>query len=99
MKCYNCNQIGHLAYRFPEKGSTSQGSVKRVNYVQEESSTSNKPFEVPLESKEEENLMIRRILIKEPIKEEPSQRRSLFRVKCKMMGKVGKVIIDSSSPY
>ena len=65
--------------------------------MQEESSNNNKHFEVPLESKEGENLMIRRTLIKEQIKEEPSQRRALFRIRCKIMGKVCRVIIDSGS--
>jgi hypothetical protein len=80
MKCYHCQQLGHPTYRCPEKSSTSQGSTKRVNYVQEESSSSNKHSEVPLESEEGENLMIRRTLIKELVKEEPSQRRALFRI-------------------
>ena len=41
--------------------------------------------------------MIRRTLIKEPVKEEPSQRRALFKMKCKIIGKVCKVVIDSRS--
>lgn len=41
--------------------------------------------------------MIRRTLIKEPVKEEPSQRRALFRIPCNILGKVCRVIIDSSS--
>ncbi|GLJ27820.1 hypothetical protein SUGI_0545990 [Cryptomeria japonica] len=41
--------------------------------------------------------MMRRVLIKEPVKEEPSQRRSLFRIKCKIMGKVCRVVVDSGS--
>ena len=41
--------------------------------------------------------MIIRTLIKESIKEEPSLRRALFRIKCYIMGKVCRVIIDSGS--
>ena len=67
--------MGHPTYRCPEKGSTYQGSVKRINYVQEESSSNSKPFKVCLVSEEGENLMIRRVLIKEHIKKEPRQRR------------------------
>ena len=37
--------------------------------------------------------MIKRTLIREPSKEEPSQRRALFRVKCKITGKLCRVII------
>lgn len=52
---------------------------------------------IQLNSESGENLMIKRILIKEPVKGEPKQRRSLFRVRSKIMGKVCKVIIDSGS--
>ena len=41
--------------------------------------------------------MLRRVLLKEPSKDEPKQRRALFRVKCKIQGKVCKVIVDSRS--
>lgn len=44
-----------------------------------------------------DNLMVRRTLIKELVREEPSQRRSLFRIKCKIIDKECKVIIDSGS--
>ena len=44
-----------------------------------------------------ENLMFRRTLIREPMKEEASQRKSMFRVKCKVQKKVCEVIIDSCS--
>lgn len=40
--------------------------------------------------------MFRRIII-ESMKEEPKQRRALFRVECKILDKVCKVIIDSGS--
>ena len=41
--------------------------------------------------------MIKRILIKEPVKGDPKERRSLFRVRCKIMVKVCKVNIDLGS--
>lgn len=56
-----------------------------------------KAIDFPLDSEEGENLMFMRTLIREPMKEHPSQRRALFRVKCKVQNKVCKVIIDSSS--
>ena len=81
MKCYHCNQMGHPAYSYPEKGSTSQGGDKRTNLVHDEKNTTKKHAEVPLNSEEGENLMMRTSLIKKLVKEEPSQRRSLFRIK------------------
>ena len=42
-------------------------------------------------------MMFNRVLIKQPVKEEPKQRRTLFRARCKIFGKVCKVIVDSSS--
>lgn len=95
MKCYHCQQLGHLAYRCPKKGSSSQGE-KKVAYVHEDTS-SVKSLDIQLDLESGENLMIKRILIREPAKEEPKQRRSLFKVRCKIMGKVCKVIIDSGS--
>ena len=44
-----------------------------------------------------ESLMLRRVLVKEPIKDDPKQRRALFRTTCRILGKVCKVIIDSRS--
>ena len=41
--------------------------------------------------------MFRRVILKEPSKEEPKQRRALIRDKCKMKGKVCKVILDLGS--
>lgn len=35
-----------------------------------------------------ENLMLRRVLVKELVKEEPKQRRELFRTTCKILDKV-----------
>ena len=95
MKCYNCGNLGHPAYRCPDKPSSSQGE-RRNNYVQEDQVSCHNQ-EVNLDSEKGENLMFRRILLKEPSKEEPKERRSLFRVKCKILGKVCKVIVDSGS--
>ena len=50
-----------------------------------------------MEPKEGDNLMIRRTLIREPKKEDTNHRTMLFRIKCKIMGKVCRVIIDSGS--
>ena len=44
-----------------------------------------------------ENLMLRRVLVKELVKEEHKKRRELFITTCKILGKVCKVIIDSGS--
>lgn len=41
--------------------------------------------------------MLRRVLFKEPMKEEAKQRRELFRTTCKVLGEVCKVIIDLGS--
>ena len=53
--------------------------------------------DIQLDSKSGENLMIKRILIKELDKGEPKKRRSLFGMRCKIMGKVCEVIIDLGS--
>ena len=50
-----------------------------------------------MDSKEGKNLIIRRILIREPNGEERSKTRALFRIRCKIMGKVCRIIIDSGS--
>ena len=44
----------------------------------------NKETNHPLDLEEGENLMFRRTLIRDSMKEEPSQRRALFRVKFKV---------------
>lgn len=44
-----------------------------------------------------ENLMLRRVPVKELVKEEHKKRRALFRTTCKIMDKVCKVIIGSRS--
>ena len=56
-----------------------------------------KSSEVDLELEKGKRLMLRRVFIKEPIKEEAKQRTKLFKSTCKIFGKVCKVIIDSAS--
>jgi len=41
--------------------------------------------------------MIKRMLLKELVQTETSQRRALFRINCKRKGKICKVVIDSGS--
>lgn len=95
MKCYHYSNFGHPTYRCLEK-ATSSHVEKRINNLQEDSSSVNSP-EVNLDIENGENLKVRRMLIREPVKEDPKQRRSLFKVKCKILGKVCKVIINSGS--
>ena len=65
MKCYICGQLGHPAYRCPEKPSSSNQS-KKVAYVQEDC-TRNKETNINhLDFEKGENLMCRRLLIKQP---------------------------------
>ena len=42
-------------------------------------------------------MMFNRVLIRKLVKDEPKHRRALFRIKCKILGKVCKVIMDSGS--
>lgn len=56
MKCYNCGQLGHLAYRFLDKPSSSQGENK-ITYVQEEDY---KHSEVILDLEKGENMMLKK---------------------------------------
>ena len=56
--------------------------------MQQESSSNKKNSEVHLESEEWENLMIRRTLIKQPIKEEPSQEEHSLGLKMQDHGKI-----------
>ena len=69
--------------------------VVKLAYVQEVDIQ--KSNDVDLELEKGENLMLRRVLVKELVKEEAKQRRELFRTMCKILGKVCKVIIDSGS--
>ena len=56
--------------------------------MQQESSSNKKNSEVHLELEEWENLMIRRTLIKHPIKEEPSQEENSLGLKMQDHGKI-----------
>ena len=44
-----------------------------------------------------ENLMLMRILNKEPTKDKHKKRKAIFRIKCKILCKVWRVIIDLGS--
>lgn len=50
-----------------------------------------------IESEKGEKIMFRRFLIKQLAPDEPKHRRPLFRIKCKILGKVCKVVVDSGS--
>ena len=43
--------------------------------------------------------MFDRMLIRQQVKGEPKHRRVLFKIKCKILGKVYKVIVDSGNTY
>ena len=66
MKCCNCGQLGHPAYRCYDIASSSQGK-KKIFYAQEEFSNV-KTHEVNLYFESIENLMLKRVLIREHIK-------------------------------
>lgn len=69
MKYYNYWQLGHPAYSCPEKASSSN-LEKRVAYAQEDTS-SFKSLEVNrIESEMGENMMFRRVLTRQLVKEE-----------------------------
>ena len=65
--------------------------------MQEDNVSMNSPEVQLMTEAEGESLMIRKTLLKEPVKEDTTQRRALFRVQCKVKGKLCKVIIDSGS--
>ena len=41
--------------------------------------------------------MFRRVIIKKPTPDEPKHKRELFRFRCKILGKVCKVVVESGS--
>lgn len=50
-----------------------------------------------IKSKRGENLMFRRVLIKKPTPDDPKKSRALFRIRCNILGKVCKVLVDLGS--
>ena len=61
---------------------------------------SNEEVEMNNPPEEGESLMMKRVLVKtEKEVHEPSQRKSLFRTKCKSQGKCCNMVIDSGSTY
>lgn len=106
IRCYNCNQEGHMGNRCPEKPTSSIGE-RRSNLVLEvdcQSVASANTYQSinTLESygypKRGEALMIRRVVTTMNMSDrEPPQRKSLIKTTCKAGGKVCKVLIDSSS--
>ena len=91
MKCYNFGKLGKISYICPKKASSSYGE-KKITYVQEEDNQ--KIGEVDLDVQKDENLMLRRVLVIDLVKDDPKKRRALFRKTYKILGKVCKVIID-----
>lgn len=88
--------MGNPTYKCLEKASTSHGGERRTTLIQEDARSVTSP-EVNFLSKMGENMMIKRTVLREPMKTKPSQRRALFRVNYKIQGKVCKVVIDSGS--
>ncbi|XP_059068693.1 uncharacterized protein LOC131859152 [Cryptomeria japonica] len=106
IKCYNCNQEGHIASRCPKKANHNTMGESRSNLIQEsecQSVNSSNTFQSvnALDSygypERGEALMMRRALLKVPITKEPPQRKAIFGTTCKSGGKVCKVLIDSGS--
>ena len=95
MKWYNCGVLGHPTYRCFDKPSSSNLG-KRITYAQEENYTKDSKVD-HIESKKEEKLMFRRVTIEQPALDEPKHRRALFRIRCKILGKVCKVVVDFGS--
>ncbi|XP_059074805.1 uncharacterized protein LOC131874884 [Cryptomeria japonica] len=106
IRCYNCNQEGHIATRCPEKANNNTMGERRSNLIQEsdcQSVNSSNTFQ-SLNAPDSygylergEALMMRRALLKVPITKEPPQRKAIFKTTCKTGGKVYKVLIDSGS--
>ncbi|XP_059064780.1 uncharacterized protein LOC131856855 [Cryptomeria japonica] len=106
IRCYNCNQEGHIANRCPEKANNNTMGERRSNLIQESDCQSvnnsntfqsvNAPDSYGYPERGEA-LMMRRAILKVPITKEPPQRKAIFRTTCKSGGKVCKVLIDSGS--
>ncbi|XP_059063819.1 uncharacterized protein LOC131856278 [Cryptomeria japonica] len=106
IRCYNCNQEGHIANRCPEKANNNTMGERKSNLIQKSDYQSvnnsntfqsvNAPDSYGYPERGEA-LMMRRALLKVPITKEPPQRKAIFKTTCKSRGKVCKVMIDSSS--
>ncbi|XP_057858041.2 uncharacterized protein LOC131067127 [Cryptomeria japonica] len=106
IRCYICNQEGHIASRCPEKENHNTMGERRSNLIQEsncQSVNSSNTFQSANAPdsygylERGEALMMGRALLKDPITKQPPQTKAIFRTTCKSGGKVCKVIIDSGS--
>ena len=78
MKCYSCGRIGNPKFKCPQRASTSQNGERRVTCVQEDNVSMKSPEVQLMTEAKGENLMLRRTLLKESLKEDTTQRRALF---------------------
>ena len=91
--CFHCGEEGHRAFECPQRqGRTDRRNEgqARVAHVDEDARSSNSE-----DAERGETLINRRVLLSG--ENEPEQRRSLFRTRCKCEGKCCDVIIDSGS--
>ena len=94
MKCYRCGEIGHISWECPRNKPAAQRNENIVEAHEE----SNEEAKVNNPPEEGESLMLKRVLVKTENKvHEPTQRKSMFRTKCKSRGECCKIVIDSSS--
>eukprot|EP00253_Pinus_taeda_P002171 PITA_02171 len=96
VRCSRCNKLGHKAFECPEKVETIQRNAIVAQAEGEATTTAVAEDEnIP---KRGESLVVNKVLLK-PTKEivEPSQRKTLFRIVCKVQGKRCKMTIDSGS--
>lgn len=93
--CYNFNQKGHTANKCSTKTISNTHGERRINLAQEVDSQND--LETYGYLQRGESIMMRRTLLKMPIKLEPPQRKSISRTTCKSGGKICKVLVDSSS--
>lgn len=91
-RCFNCNQVGNIMSKCPEKASISHGGERRNQLIQEEDYQSFNNLINNVDPIHGENLMKRRTLLKMPQENEPPQRKTFFRTTCLTNGKVCKVI-------
>ena len=86
--CFKCGKEGH---RYFECRSSESRQGNRNVVIQKDDEGSPSGPEVG------ENLMVRRTLCNKGSDEEPILRSSIFKTRCKMVGKCYNVIIDSGS--